>query len=73
MTGSKSKLAYLPRPADDPSQRRPDISLAKDKLKWEPKVQLRDGLKKTIEFFKNVDLRNYRRPTSHTAHTSSDS
>jgi UDP-glucuronate decarboxylase len=72
MTGSKSKLSYLPRPADDPSQRRPDISLAKNKLNWEPKISLRDGLKKTIDFFKNVDLRNYRKPTSHTAHTSSD-
>jgi UDP-glucuronate decarboxylase len=71
MTGSRSKMVYMPRPADDPSQRQPDISLAKQKLSWEPKVALRDGLRKTIEFFKNVDLRNYRRPTSHTAHTSS--
>lgn len=70
MIGSKSKLIQLPRPADDPSQRRPDISLAKQKLNWEPKVSLRDGLRKTINFFQNVDLRNYRRPTSHTAHTS---
>ncbi|HEY1686405.1 MAG TPA: UDP-glucuronic acid decarboxylase family protein [Tepidisphaeraceae bacterium] len=70
MTGSKSKIVHLPRPSDDPSQRRPDISLAKAKLNWEPRVSLHDGLRKTIDFFKNVDLRNYRRPTSHTAHTS---
>src|SRR5262249_49494867 len=44
LTGSKSKLVHLPRPADDPSQRRPDISLAKKQLNWEPKVPLRDGL-----------------------------
>lgn len=69
MTGSRSKMTYLPRPSDDPSQRQPDIALAKKKLNWEPKVSLRDGLRKTIDFFKNVDLRNYRRPTSHTAHT----
>ncbi|MCC6423652.1 MAG: SDR family oxidoreductase [Phycisphaerales bacterium] len=69
-TGSKSKIVHLPRPADDPSQRRPNGTLAKDKLGWEPKVSLKEGLAKTIEFFKSIDLRHYRRPTDHTAHKS---
>ncbi len=51
MTGSKSKLEYLPLPEDDPKQRQPDISLAKSTLNWEPKVKLRDGLKQTIQYF----------------------
>jgi UDP-glucuronate decarboxylase len=52
LTGSKSKIIYLPLPADDPTQRRPDISLAKQKLGgWEPKVPLREGLTKTIAYF----------------------
>jgi UDP-glucuronate decarboxylase len=71
LTGSKSKLIYLPRPSDDPTQRRPDITLAKKHLGWEPKVSLNDGLKKTIEYFRNIDLSQYRRPTDHTAHKSS--
>jgi UDP-glucuronate decarboxylase len=51
LTGSSSKLVFHPLPQDDPKQRRPNISLAKDLLAWEPKVQLRDGLKKTIAYF----------------------
>jgi UDP-glucuronate decarboxylase len=51
LTGSSSKIVFHPLPQDDPRQRRPDISLAKDLLAWEPKVQLRDGLKKTIAYF----------------------
>jgi UDP-glucuronate decarboxylase len=52
LTNSKSKLVFLPLPSDDPTQRQPDISLAKEKLGgWEPKVPLRDGLIKTIEYF----------------------
>ncbi|MFW6257306.1 MAG: UDP-glucuronic acid decarboxylase family protein [Prolixibacteraceae bacterium] len=52
LTGSKSKIIHLPLPADDPTQRKPDISLAREKLNgWEPKVPLREGLKKTIEYF----------------------
>jgi UDP-glucuronate decarboxylase len=54
LTGSKSKINYKPLPQDDPLQRRPDISLAKKELDWEPKVQLEEGLKKTIEYFKSV-------------------
>ncbi|MBX7527896.1 UDP-glucuronic acid decarboxylase family protein [Qipengyuania vesicularis] len=54
MTGSKSKLIYEPLPSDDPTQRKPDITLAKDKLCWEPTVALRDGLEKTIPFFRGL-------------------
>jgi UDP-glucuronate decarboxylase len=71
LTGSKSKIVHLPRPSDDPSQRQPDISLAKKNLNWEPKVPLRDGLTKTIEYFRSIDLKRFRRPTDHTAHKSS--
>jgi UDP-glucuronate decarboxylase len=54
LTKSKSKLVKRPLPADDPKQRRPDISLAKKKLKWAPKVELEEGLKKTIAYFKSI-------------------
>jgi UDP-glucuronate decarboxylase len=70
LTGSKSKIVHLPRPSDDPSQRRPDISLAKKHLNWEPKVPLRDGLLKTIAYFKSINLKHFRKPTDHTAHKS---
>lgn len=52
MTGSSSKLIYKPLPTDDPKVRQPDITRAKTILGWEPKVTLRDGLVKTIEYFK---------------------
>jgi dTDP-glucose 4,6-dehydratase len=52
MTGSKSKIVYRPLPTDDPKQRRPDITRARTLLQWEPKVQLEEGLVKTIEYFK---------------------
>jgi len=51
LTNSKSKIIYMSLPQDDPMQRKPVIDLAKEKLGWEPKVQLEDGLKKTIEYF----------------------
>lgn len=54
MTGSKSKIVYLPLPQDDPKQRKPDISLAKKELDWSPKVDLATGLGKTIEYFRGV-------------------
>jgi len=54
LTNSKSKIIYLPLPSDDPMQRKPDISLAKNILNWEPKIQLEEGLKKTIDYFKNI-------------------
>jgi UDP-glucuronate decarboxylase len=52
--GGKSKLAFHPLPQDDPKQRQPNILLAKEKLNWEPKVSLDDGLKMTIEYFKKL-------------------
>ena len=54
LTGSKSKLVFKPLPSDDPKQRQPDITLAKQKLDWEPKVSLEDGLKETIKYFKKI-------------------
>jgi UDP-glucuronate decarboxylase len=52
LTGSRSKLVYFPLPEDDPTQRQPDITLARHHLNdWEPKVQLEQGLMKTIEYF----------------------
>ena len=51
LTGSKSQLIFKPLPQDDPMQRRPDISKAKETLDWEPKISLREGLKKTIAYF----------------------
>ena len=52
MTESHSKLIYVDLPKDDPTQRRPVIELAKEKLGWEPKIKLEEGLQKTIEYFK---------------------
>lgn len=52
LTGSKSKLVHLPLPQDDPIQRQPNITLAKEKLNWEPKIPLEDGLSRTIDYFK---------------------
>jgi UDP-glucuronate decarboxylase len=54
ITGSKSKIVYLPLPSDDPMQRKPDISLAKRVLDWEPKIKLDEGLVKTITYFENL-------------------
>lgn len=51
LTGSKSKIVHKPLPKDDPTRRKPNIELAKEKLGWEPRVSLRDGLKPTIEYF----------------------
>jgi nucleoside-diphosphate-sugar epimerase len=52
MTGSTSRIVYRPLPTDDPKQRRPDITRARTLLGWEPKVQLEEGLTKTIEYFR---------------------
>ena len=54
LTGSKSKLTFMPLPQDDPKQRQPNIELAKAKLGWEPTVRLEEGLQKTIDYFKTV-------------------
>jgi dTDP-glucose 4,6-dehydratase len=53
LTGSKSKIVYMPLPQDDPKQRKPDISRAKEILSWEPKVGRSEGLKITLDYFKN--------------------
>jgi UDP-glucuronate decarboxylase len=54
LTGSKSEIKFEPLPEDDPRQRQPDITLAKEKLGWEPKVPLRQGLEKTIAYFSEL-------------------
>lgn len=54
MTNSKSKIVRMPLPPDDPTQRQPDIRLAKRELNWEPKIPLEEGLKKTIEYFASI-------------------
>lgn len=54
LTGSSSKIIYQPLPQDDPRQRKPDITLAKKTLDWEPKIQLAEGLQKTIAYFDNL-------------------
>ena len=66
MTGSRSRLVELPLPADDPTQRQPDIALARARLGWEPQVKLRAGLERTIAYFRDLDLTRYRRPTPNT-------
>jgi UDP-glucuronate decarboxylase len=58
LTGTKSKIVFEPLPSDDPKQRKPDISLAKDKLSWEPKIPLEQGLIKTIAYFKDTLCKN---------------
>jgi UDP-glucuronate decarboxylase len=62
-TGAKVQLVSKPLPPDDPCRRRPDISLARKHLGWEPTIPLRDGLKRTIDWFKSIDLDHYRPPT----------
>ena len=52
-----------PLPADDPLQRKPDITLARAELGWEPKIPLREGLARTIAYFKSIDMRQFRAPT----------
>ena len=54
LIGSSSTLVYEPLPIDDPIQRKPDISLAKEKLGWDPGIQLTEGLQKTIPYFENL-------------------
>jgi UDP-glucuronate decarboxylase len=56
LTGSRSKIIFEPLPQDDPLQRQPDISLAKERLNWEPTLNLEQGLKRTIEYFRTITL-----------------
>ncbi|MEM1331577.1 MAG: UDP-glucuronic acid decarboxylase family protein [Planctomycetota bacterium] len=65
LADSSSKLVFKPLPEDDPTQRQPDISLAKERLGWEPKIALRDGLAKTIDYFRGIELSDFRPPTPH--------
>jgi UDP-glucuronate decarboxylase len=58
LTGSSSKIVYLPLPEDDPLQRQPNIDLAKERLGWEPKIQLEEGLERTVEYFKSLVNKN---------------
>jgi UDP-glucuronate decarboxylase len=53
LTGSHSKIVFKPLPADDPTQRRPNIELARQKLGWQPTIELEQGLERTIAYFKN--------------------
>lgn len=59
----KQEFIFKPLPIDDPTRRRPDISLAKEKLNWTPSVSLHDGLVDTIDWFKKIDIESYRPPT----------
>ncbi|NBV44917.1 MAG: SDR family oxidoreductase [Planctomycetia bacterium] len=63
LTGSKSPLVERPLPQDDPERRRPDITLAGEKLGWKPTVPLEDGLARTIDWFRSVNLSEFRAPT----------
>ena len=54
LAGGKSKLSFHPMPTDDPKQRQPDITLAKENLGWAPKVALEDGLKETVAYFRKT-------------------
>ncbi|MGN0911330.1 MAG: UDP-glucuronic acid decarboxylase family protein [Thermoguttaceae bacterium] len=61
--GKEPKFIFKPLPVDDPCRRQPDISLAKKVLDWEPKIQLREGLTRSIEWFRQIDLDDFRAPT----------
>jgi UDP-glucuronate decarboxylase len=63
LTGSKSNIVHKDLPVDDPTRRRPDITLAKQKLGWSPKTPLREGLEKTVAWFRTIRWDEYRAPT----------
>jgi UDP-glucuronate decarboxylase len=63
LSGSESQLVRKPLPQDDPYRRQPAIELARERLGWEPVVLLREGLERTIEWFRTIDLSHYRPPT----------
>jgi len=71
-TGSKSKIINLPLPGDDPKQRKPDITKAKEYLDWEPKTKLEDGLVPAIKYFGSLELSRFKQPTKHTAHKNTE-
>jgi UDP-glucuronate decarboxylase len=63
LTDSKSQIVHQPLPTDDPVRRRPDISLARNRLDWQPQTELADGLRRTIQWFQSIDVERYRPPT----------
>lgn len=63
ITESRSQIVERPLPADDPTRRKPDITLAREKLGWAPTMDLDDGLRRTIQWFRSIDLDHYRPPT----------
>jgi UDP-glucuronate decarboxylase len=63
LTGGTGKIVVKPPVPDDPKKRQPDITLAKARLDWQPKVQLREGLARTIEYFRSIDIDTFRAPT----------
>ena len=63
IVGADCQITTRPLPQDDPLQRQPDISLAREALGWEPTIQLREGLERTIEWFRSIDMARYRAPT----------
>lgn len=63
LTSSRSRLVHKALPADDPTRRCPDIGLARSRLGWEPKVPLREGLSRTIAYFRSLNIEDYRPPT----------
>jgi UDP-glucuronate decarboxylase len=63
LCGSSSEIVHRPLPVDDPERRRPDIALARDRLGWEPTIPLREGLARTVSWFRTVNLADYRPPT----------
>jgi len=54
LVGGRSRLVFQPLPSDDPKQRQPDIALAREKLGWQPRIELEDGLKETISYFRRL-------------------
>lgn len=63
LTGARSRMVSQPLPADDPTQRKPDITLARQRLGWQPTVPLREGLRRTVEWFRAIRWADYRPPT----------
>ena len=63
LTGSTAEFQFEPLPADDPARRQPDITLAEEKLGWSPTIELHEGLERTIDWFRTIDLTQYRPPT----------
>lgn len=63
LTASKSQIVHMPLPADDPTRRQPDITLARKHLGWTPSTSLQEGLGKTIAWFRSIDIDSYRPPT----------